>query len=84
DDGNRLWLLDWEYAVIGDPCFDLASVCCYHDFNQQQRMSLLSQYLQLFNQEHISRLNRMCWLFDYIKELWFAARSSSIAEEKSL
>src|SRR5581483_3768020 len=25
DDGRRLWLVDWEYAGIGHPLFDLAN-----------------------------------------------------------
>jgi hypothetical protein len=139
DDGSRLWLLDWEYAAIGDPYFDLASVCCYHNFNAEQRSMLLDFYTRMavarttpemptyeasssppsrgrdrergrcLNEntdcspsprrspiegegvrrygderphdhslliDH-ARLNRMCWLFDYIKDLWFAARKAS-------
>lgn len=111
DNGDRLWLLDWEYAGIGDPCFDLASVCCYHNFNLQQQLMLLEHYaaikvtpsfstlsLTLPHQEgedkticsinvewakqviDVERLQRMCWLFDYIKELWFAVRKMNPAE----
>lgn len=107
DDGHRLWLLDWEYAGIGDPCFDLASVCCYHNFNLQQQLMLLEYYAAIKvtsfpsswerDRERgniiypimgewakqaidVERLQRMCWLFDYIKELWFAVRKMSPAE----
>lgn len=75
DDGERLWLLDWEYAGVGDPYFDLASVCCYHDFNETQRLALLQNYSGAeVAVSDVVRLERMCWLFDYIKELWFAVR----------
>jgi len=92
DDGKRLWLLDWEYAVIGDAYFDLASVCCYHEFNEWQRMQLLDEYevasSPIKGEEKmgmdIDRLNRMCWLFDYIQELWFAVRHKGIEGERSL
>jgi thiamine kinase len=133
DDGTRLWLLDWEYAAIGDPYFDLASVCCYHQFDQAQRHALLDCYARACSTERSdkvplrqfsdnptsdnavhpelvegsysenrmlrqvqherrsddewphdhsllidhARLDRMCGLFDYIKELWFAARNVS-------
>ncbi len=77
DDGTRLWLLDWEYAGIGDPYFDLASVCCYHDFDAEQRSMFLGCYASNATQLDLARLNRMCWLFNYIKELWFAARNLS-------
>ena len=74
DNDERLWLLDWEYAGIGDPYFDLASVCCYHDFNESQRNWLLTHYAAAAFPTDQARLQRMCWLFDYIKALWFAVR----------
>lgn len=75
DNGERLWLVDWEYAAMGDPLFDLASVCCYHEFSLAQRRSLLRQYSPAANDELQSRLGRMCWLFNYIKTLWFEVRA---------
>jgi len=76
DDGKRLWLLDWEYAGVGDPYFDLASVCCYHGFDESQQRVLLESYAPSVKM-NAQRLMRMCWLFDYIKELWFEARRLS-------
>ena len=73
DDGE-LRLVDWEYSGIGDPHFDLASVCCYHAFSDTARASLLRAYLGTDNRAALERLHRMCWLFDYIRELWFAVR----------
>jgi thiamine kinase len=73
DDDVRLWLLDWEYAGVGDPYFDLASVCCYHGFDEARQQSLLAAYAPTESVD-TARLMRMCWLFDYIKELWFEAR----------
>lgn len=76
-DGSRLWLLDWEYAGMGDPLFDLASVCCYLNYSAQQR----AQFLQLYGHSRsmeLQRLQRMCWLFDYIKELWMSVRALEV------
>jgi thiamine kinase len=73
DDG-KLWLVDWEYSGIGDPYFDLASVCCYHAYSDAQRKQLLSDYFGLYRPAALDRLHRMCWVFNYIRELWFAAR----------
>ncbi len=75
-DGSRLWLLDWEYAGVGDPLFDLASVCCYHDYSPAQRAQLLQAYCGDVDDAELQRLQRMCWLFDYIRELWLAVRQS--------
>ncbi len=73
DDG-RLWLVDWEYAGIGDPYFDLASVCCYHAFSDDSRRALLRAYLGQDETGALERLHRMCWVFNYIRDLWFAVR----------
>jgi thiamine kinase len=73
DDG-KLWLVDWEYAGVGDPYFDLASVCCYHTYSDAQRRQLLNDYLGMHRSTALERLHRMCWVFNYIRELWFAVR----------
>jgi len=73
-DGQRLWLLDWEYAGVSDPLFDLASVCCYHDYDARLREQLLRAYKGFVNLQELQRLERMCWLFDYIKALWMRVR----------
>lgn len=80
---QRLWLLDWEYAGIGDPFFDLAAVCCYHAYNETLRDRLLVAYLGHVDAADHLRLQRMCWLFDYIKELWLAVRQPQDAVEIS-
>lgn len=71
-DGQNLWLLDWEYAGIGDPFFDLAAVCCYHGYDAVLREQWLLAYLERHTGADNERLLRMCWLFDYIKALWLA------------
>jgi thiamine kinase len=73
-DTGKLWLVDWEYSGIGDPYFDLASVCCYHAYSNTLRKQLLREYLGHDRSEAIERLDRMCWVFNYIRELWFAVR----------
>jgi thiamine kinase len=73
-DGGRLWLLDWEYAGIGDPYFDLASVCCYHAYSDKLRAEFLRAYLGVDKPSSLERLHRMCWVFNYIRDLWFAVR----------
>jgi thiamine kinase len=73
-DNGRLWLVDWEYAGSGDPYFDLASLCCYHKYSDQARRNLLRAYLGQDRKGSLDRLHRTCWVFDYIRELWFAVR----------
>jgi thiamine kinase-like enzyme len=44
DDGGRLWLVDWEYAGVGHPLFDLANVWANAALSQGQEHALLSAY----------------------------------------
>lgn len=74
-DTGRLWLLDWEYAGIGDPYFDLASVCCYHDYSEAECRFLLQQYLHRECDAAFARLELARWLFDYIRQLWLVLRA---------
>jgi len=73
--GSELRLIDWEYAGIGEPMFDLASICVYHSFSREERADLLHAYAvnPLYAQWH--RLELACWLFEYIRELWMEVRA---------
>ena len=44
DDGERLWLIDWEYAGFNSPLFDLANLSCDNGFSRQLDQELLGQY----------------------------------------
>ena len=44
DDGDRFWLLDWEYAGMGNPLFDLASISANAGFTPEQELVLLEAY----------------------------------------
>ena len=74
-DTGRLWLIDWEYAGLGSPWFDLASVACNHDYDDVKRRQLLRHYLDKESGEAIRRLELACRLFDGIRGLWLAVRA---------
>lgn len=44
DDGQRLWLIDWDYAGFNSPLFDLANLSSNNDFDAAQDAALLSGY----------------------------------------
>jgi thiamine kinase len=73
-EGASLRLIDWEYAGIGEPLFDLASVCVYHRYRKSQRERLVSAYAASSETVSWHRLELACWLFDYIRDLWMAVR----------
>lgn len=71
--GDPVRLIDWEYAGVGEPLFDLASVCVYHRYRKPQRERLLAAY-GASTAINWKRLELACWLFDYIRDLWMAVR----------
>ncbi len=44
DDGQRLWLIDWDYAGFNSPLFDLANLSCNNAFDAAQDHVLLHAY----------------------------------------
>jgi thiamine kinase-like enzyme len=44
DEGERLWLLDWEYAGAGHPLFDLAHTSTANGLSLEQQRALLEAY----------------------------------------
>ena len=44
DEDDRLWLVDWEYAGMGHPLFDLASVSANAGFTEDEDVDLLAAY----------------------------------------
>ena len=73
-DGDELRLIDWEYAGVGEPFFDLASVCVYHTYDRHRRQRLLSSYQRTPANDEYRRLELCCWLFEYVRDLWTAVR----------
>ncbi|MBT3705971.1 MAG: phosphotransferase [Proteobacteria bacterium] len=44
DDGNRLWLVDWDYAGYNSPLFDLANLASNNSLSRNQEDWLLQHY----------------------------------------
>ena len=44
DDGDRLWLIDWDYAGFNSPLFDLGGLASNSEFSRELEISLLEQY----------------------------------------
>ncbi len=43
-DGERVWIVDWEYAGMGDPCFDLANYAVSNGLDEDGERELLDAY----------------------------------------
>ena len=44
DDGERLWLIDWDYAGWGSPLFDLGGLASNNDLTPEQEDAVLARY----------------------------------------
>lgn len=44
DDGRRLWLIDWDYAGLNTPLFDLANLASNNAFTHDDEAALLRAY----------------------------------------
>lgn len=46
DDGNRLWLIDWDYAGFNTPLFDLGGLASNNQLNEAQEFLMLERYFE--------------------------------------
>ncbi len=67
---DRLVLLDWEYAGVGDPALDLAAFAAYHDLEAAARARLRAAYGPGVGH---AELERALCVFDCLQALWHDA-----------
>jgi thiamine kinase len=77
DVDDRLWLVDWEYAGLGDPVFDLASFASQCDLTPAAVRLLCAQYIQAGGTVDWTRLELARWAFDYVQWLWYQGLQAS-------
>ncbi|MCP4329348.1 MAG: phosphotransferase [Alphaproteobacteria bacterium] len=46
DSGDRLWLVDWDYAGFNSPLFDLANLASNNELNEARERWLLETYFE--------------------------------------
>jgi len=46
DDGERLWLIDWDYAGFNSPLFDLGGLASNNELNESQEIWFLENYFE--------------------------------------
>jgi thiamine kinase-like enzyme len=66
DDGDRLWLVDWEYAGMGDPYFDLGNFAVNHELTEESERALLSAY----GSDDADALVLMRFMSDFREAMW--------------
>jgi aminoglycoside phosphotransferase (APT) family kinase protein len=71
-------ILDWEYAHVSEPLWDLAGWASNSDLTAERRSALLACYLQRCpTRAEAARIGRLAWLYDYMCLLWSEVYLSS-------
>ncbi len=70
DDGNRIRILDWEYAGMGDIFFDLGNFAIQHEFNEEQDELLLRAYFTTPTDSQRARQKLMKIMSDLREAMW--------------
>ncbi len=75
-DGARLWLLDWEYAQVADPLYDVACILAYYPQARPNAAALL-QAAGLEETELAERLPAAVSVYSGLSDLWHMVRRGS-------
>jgi thiamine kinase-like enzyme len=70
DDNDKLYVLDWEYAGMGDPFFDLANFSANHEFGDEQDRVLLQAYFGEVTRQNDAHLKLMRSMSDAREAMW--------------
>ncbi len=70
DDGSRIRVVDWEYAGMGDPYFDLGNFSINHELTPDDDAYLLSAYEDPRHGTHLGRLSLMRVVSDFREAMW--------------
>ena len=68
--GDRIYVLDWEYAGMGDVYFDLANFSDHHELTDEQDQWLLECYFGEDTPRHIAHLKIMKVMSDFREAMW--------------
>jgi thiamine kinase-like enzyme len=66
DGGGRSWIVDWEYAGMGDPFFDLGNFAVNHELDEDGERRLLRAY----GSDHADALTLMRFMSDFREAMW--------------
>jgi thiamine kinase-like enzyme len=71
DDGTRIRIVDWEYAGMGDPFFDLGNVGVNHDLAVDEDALLLEAYdAAPARRDRLARFALMRVVSDFREAMW--------------
>jgi thiamine kinase-like enzyme len=70
EDGRRIRIVDWEYAGMGDPSFDLGNFSINHELEPEADATFLAAYSGEVRPAALARLTLMRVLSDFREAMW--------------
>jgi thiamine kinase-like enzyme len=75
DDGEQLWLIDYEYSGNNDPTFELGNTCQEMQFNDAQIAEVCAAYFGQTTSDKIARMKLNMIMSDVGWGLWAAIQA---------
>jgi thiamine kinase-like enzyme len=69
-DGDHVWIVDYEYAGMGDPFFDLGNLSINNGLHEETQEILLRLYFGEVRDTHRARLALMRIMSDFREAMW--------------
>jgi thiamine kinase-like enzyme len=69
-DGDHVWIVDYEYAGMGDPFFDLGNLAVNNDLDDTAQETLLGLVYGEVRDRHRARLALMRIMSDFREAMW--------------
>mgnify|MGYP000199175532 FL=1 len=76
DDGNQLWLIDYEYSGNNDPTFELGNTCQEMQFNDDQIKEVCAAYFGDTTPQMVARMKINMIMSDVGWGLWAAIQAN--------
>ncbi len=75
DDGEKIWIIDWEYGGQGDPYFDLGDFAVEHPFSRKQEELIIQEYCGEIVEDKLYRMFLSKIIADYWWSVWAMIQS---------
>ena len=76
DDGERLWLVDYEYSGNNDPTFELGNTCQEQGWDDARVRELCAAYFGEATDAHLARMRLQMIMSDVGWTLWAAIQAA--------
>ena len=77
DDGDRMWLIDYEYSGNNDACFELGNTATECDLDDDQVEALVAAYFGEVRPELLARVRLQSLVSEYGWSLWGSIQASA-------